>query len=287
MKNNNKQYIYVLHSHDGNTQDVFYVGRSHSPYERLQQHYNSRSNGTEYKYEYIRELESHGISWGIEVVYEVPVGEYEGDHEREYVIKYVLQGCYLTNMKHGDAMNAEVSDQISRGIRTYSDIQRDKQERAECKAEKLREKIEAEEQARLRLELLAEEREAEGLRRVALRRLQEEAEELARIQQQREFEEALRVADAETKKRLEKRRLLEVELEVKREQWRKERECREEEERLERIERDRLLEIAKIEERKRYEEQQKYNEETERLFIEIQEKARMRRAQQKQQGEMK
>lgn len=200
-KNRSQDHIYALFSQTDNTRSYFYIGRTESPSRRLKDHKYASKNGHESKYQHIRKLESLGIEWDMEVIKIVPPGEYEGDYERHYVIKYILDGHQLMNMKHGDAKKATIDElnvMIGAGVRTVDQVKqfRLKQEaaknerkaaREQLKADRaaeLRERVEREEALRVAQERLLAERRAlveartlawdtvpDGLKKIVVRRI--------------------------------------------------------------------------------------------------------------------
>lgn len=156
MSNKKHDHIYALFEELSGVKKYFYCGRTNNPSRRLKEHQYASKNGHELKYQHIRSL--NGAPWDMEVLKIVPAVEYEGDYEDYYVIKLILEGHQLTNMKHGDAKQAspaELQEMMDGGVRTVEDVKafrkeqaRQKQlrmdernEKAAAKAEALRLKI--------------------------------------------------------------------------------------------------------------------------------------------------
>jgi hypothetical protein len=79
----------------------FYVGRSIDVLRRFKEHNYAKKAGHEDKYEFIRDLEAKGIAWEVEVLREIPDGDYPPDNERWFVIKLIREGHQLMNMRYG------------------------------------------------------------------------------------------------------------------------------------------------------------------------------------------
>ena len=123
--------IYGLFYHDDSappTKHYFYVGRSIDVFRRFKQHNYAKKSGHEDKYELIRELEAKGVAWDVEVLREIPDGEYPPDNERWFVIKLTREGHSLMNMRYGSVEHRqELAEQVgSPHIRDVSDVQQDR-----------------------------------------------------------------------------------------------------------------------------------------------------------------
>jgi hypothetical protein len=150
--------IYTLYFGDNECKAVFYVGHTGDPKRRLSDHKRDSKTGTEDKYRYIQqELVPAGIDWGMEVIKEIPAGEYPDDYERHYVIKYILAGHPIQNMKHGDlSKKQELAEQLADDrVRTVEEVRADRVRRASIiaaknleRAAKFRMKVEAEDRAK-------------------------------------------------------------------------------------------------------------------------------------------
>jgi hypothetical protein len=107
--------IYDLRYYDKNTNEwvPFYIGKSIAPKRREGEHIRDAKNlkHTEEKYDFIRELNKYGFEWKLQVI-DKPIEQSEDDltyYEAWYVVKYIREGHYLTNMKQGDAMKIATS----------------------------------------------------------------------------------------------------------------------------------------------------------------------------------
>lgn len=121
----------------------FYVGRSIDAFRRFKQHRYAKKNGHEDKYEFIREIESRGIKWDIDVLKEIPEGEYPPDNERWYVIKLIREGHELTNMRYGSEERLkELAEQVSSTkIRSVADVEKYRIRRKYQASKKLRRRV--------------------------------------------------------------------------------------------------------------------------------------------------
>ena len=154
-------HIYALYWEYEAKRHYFYVGHTNDIKTRLTTHRRSSKTGSEDKYVYIRkELEPAGVEWNIELIKDIPDGEYPPDYERYYVIQYIRAGHPLKNMKHGDLeKHKEIEEQVADlAIRTVVDVKADrikrdaakvvaKEQALYAKSEQLRLKIEAEQAA--------------------------------------------------------------------------------------------------------------------------------------------
>lgn len=214
--------IYALYFGDDAVRAYFYVGHTTDPERRLKEHKRSAVNGTEDKYQYIRqELDPHNIKWDMEVIKTIPDGEYPPDYERYYVIKYTLEGHPLQNMKHGDlSKRKELEEQLAdTSIRSVESVRADRlrreklaQEEQERKAfeksEKLRKKIEEEKRQAEREEMI---RATLDFRRKKALEIQEEImRKSEERKKQREIEEAEQAEKLRLKKIRDDKRALEL-----------------------------------------------------------------------------
>ncbi|WP_297764986.1 hypothetical protein [uncultured Alcanivorax sp.] len=117
----------------------FYVGRSVDVFRRLKQHQYAKKDGHEDKYEFIREIEERGIEWNIEVLKDIPEGEYPPDNERWYVISLIREGHELKNMRYGSEEKLkEIAEQVnSAKIRSIADVESDRINRKYQKSKKV------------------------------------------------------------------------------------------------------------------------------------------------------
>lgn len=136
--------IYILYWMDAGHKNVFYVGRTNNPKNRLSGHRSASKKGHEAKYQFIRALESVDISWKMEVIKTSEENIMNYAWEREYVIKYILDGHSLTNEKHGDLDSVKTYYEKNSNIRTHVEIEKDweqKEEEARLRAERLRNRV--------------------------------------------------------------------------------------------------------------------------------------------------
>lgn len=141
-----RRFIYGLYYHDSAASALkhyFYVGRSVDVSRRFKQHNYAKKTGREDKYEYIRQLEAKGIAWGIEVLREIPDGEYPPDNERWFVIKLTREGHSLMNMRYGsEEHRQELAEQVkSPRIRSADDVKRDRLRRGYLASKRVRRRI--------------------------------------------------------------------------------------------------------------------------------------------------
>ena len=184
-------FIYYTYNSDGQEQlNCFYVGRTIDMKRREREHRNLVKNPNAkdahlLKYVECRSLESKGITWIMQELGKVGVGEYELDSEKAMVIDMTLSGHKLTNMKHGDVTNSkdlsELQDMLTKGLRTTEEVKQYRlakelitQEKQQAKADKLATKIAEEEEVKRieaeRVALLT----AKELERIEQRRLMNE-----------------------------------------------------------------------------------------------------------------
>jgi uncharacterized protein YqfB (UPF0267 family) len=136
-------HIYTLYSSDGKgNRNVFYIGITSRPKQRLQEHQRESKKGHTAKYTHIRSLENRGYEWGLKVIKSIDDGIYPQDYERFYVIQYLRNGYELTNMKYGNSeKKREISEQVQNiHIRSISDVIRDRITRKEVKKSNLQER---------------------------------------------------------------------------------------------------------------------------------------------------
>ena len=84
------------------TKRYFYVGRSIDMFQRERQHHYAKKSGHEDKYEFIRDLESRGITWHPESLREIPENEYPPDNEHRFralKLDYFSKGHSLLNFQ--------------------------------------------------------------------------------------------------------------------------------------------------------------------------------------------
>ena len=117
--------LYYFEPGATSTKRYFYVGRSIDMFQRERQHRYAKKSGREDKYEFIRDLESRGISWHPESLREISENEYPPDNERWFVIKLTREGHNLTNMRHGsEERRRELAEQVGNiVIRSVADVQ--------------------------------------------------------------------------------------------------------------------------------------------------------------------
>lgn len=101
-----------------------YVGRSNDVPRRISEHIRLTSAGHEDKYQRLRELDRAGITWSVEILREIPDGEYPHDNERWFVIKLTREGHELANMRHGSVERRRELARLvqSPGIRSIADV---------------------------------------------------------------------------------------------------------------------------------------------------------------------
>jgi hypothetical protein len=105
------EFIYALCIKDGKP---FYVGRTNEPPRRLREHNYEKKDGTELKYQYIRDLESNNIEWEMIILEEV--GPDTEHYEDFWVYKLIKEGYDLTNQKAGDARSIATETLRSRNF---------------------------------------------------------------------------------------------------------------------------------------------------------------------------
>ncbi len=121
----------------------FYVGRSVDMFRREKQHNYAKAKGHEDKYEFIRQLETLGITWHIGSLREIPNDEYPPDNERWFVIKLTRDGHTLMNMRHGSVEHRrELAEQIQTvNIRNVSDVREDRMRRKYAASRRLKRRL--------------------------------------------------------------------------------------------------------------------------------------------------
>lgn len=93
--------IYELRCCINNEWYPFYVGETTDPKSRLNQHRIASVTGETLVYKFIREmLLPDNIEWGLFIVQEYPAGSPD-DLEDEHIMKLLLEGVRLKNMKKG------------------------------------------------------------------------------------------------------------------------------------------------------------------------------------------
>ena len=105
------EFIYALCIKDGKP---FYVGRTNEPQRRLREHNYEKKDGTELKYQFIREIESNNIEWEMIILEEV--GPDTERFEDFWVYKLIKEGYDLTNQKAGDARSIATETLRSRNF---------------------------------------------------------------------------------------------------------------------------------------------------------------------------
>lgn len=95
--------IYALYFLEDEIKRYFYVGQSNDVPRRIAEHIRAVPEGHENKYERLRQLNAQGVPWDVEILREIPSGEYPLDNERWFVIDLTRKGHELTNMRHGSA----------------------------------------------------------------------------------------------------------------------------------------------------------------------------------------
>jgi hypothetical protein len=135
--------LYYFDSSPIGKKRYFYVGRSIDVIRRLKEHNYAKKEGHEDKYDFIREIESQGIDWDVDVLKEIPDGEYPPDNERWYVIKLIREGHDLTNMRYGsESRLKELVEQVAATqIRSVSDVAKDRLFRKYQHSKKLKRRV--------------------------------------------------------------------------------------------------------------------------------------------------
>lgn len=119
--------LYFLDQQSG-VKRFFYVGRSNDVPRRISEHIRLTSAGHEDKYQRLRELDQAGIPWSVEILREIPDGEYPPDNERWFVIKLTREGHELANMRHGSVERRRELARLvhSPEIRSIADVAHDR-----------------------------------------------------------------------------------------------------------------------------------------------------------------
>lgn len=101
-------FIYGLYVDFEDERTYFYIGRSIHPTVRLKEHHYAKKNGTESKYQFIRDLERAGLVWNMEILDTITTAEQE--YESWWVYKMLCEKHPLQNMKAGDIRQAAQQD---------------------------------------------------------------------------------------------------------------------------------------------------------------------------------
>lgn len=118
-----KGIIYELRCCIADEWHPFYVGRTENAQRRLNEHRYHSLTGDTLVYQFIREvLTANSITWDLH-----PVAEYTDDYvdqEDEHIMRLLVEGVRLKNMKKGDAgwmarREAEADDMRKRCISSY------------------------------------------------------------------------------------------------------------------------------------------------------------------------
>ena len=131
-----KHHLYTL-VFDGEPEPVvFYVGHTNDPKRRANEHRAAARDpaNTEYKYQWIRQLEAVGATWDF---VEIGLIDNDEDSEYEWVLKFArhnrskditfIDDLPLTNMKAGDFLGEILDDPA---ISTREEIKQYRQQRA-------------------------------------------------------------------------------------------------------------------------------------------------------------
>jgi len=116
--------IYELRACINNEWHPFYVGETYRPERRETEHRAlARFDDTRVVYDFIRTLNTEGVEWRL-----FPVAEYgaegPGDLEDENIMRCILDGVNLMNMRKGDyiwlaAKQAQAADMRANGFTSY------------------------------------------------------------------------------------------------------------------------------------------------------------------------
>mgnify|MGYP006280690039 CR=1 FL=1 len=109
----------------------FYVGETHDPDRRLQEHQREGKVADEAStrvYQTIRDIEAAGMGWDMKIIAQYGT-EGPSDLEDEWIMKYLLADWTLTNMKKGNAnwmteRQTEARDMRRRNITSYREYRR-------------------------------------------------------------------------------------------------------------------------------------------------------------------
>jgi len=104
-----KYYIYQLTYEN----KAFYLGRTINPTRRHNEHKRNSINGTELKYQFIREI---GDDWTLDVIAEYSDSKY--NYEDHHIYQALCRGCSLTNMMKGSIYD-EANDSMLKGGKVY------------------------------------------------------------------------------------------------------------------------------------------------------------------------